>query len=83
MHYRCLRSSPVSGKIRAPAQAIVEIPLFLLLGLFGCLGVFWCLGWCILRGGLVTQVPYVVLADLMGRSGLVWSGSVHGETNNS
>ena len=33
MHYRCLRSSPVSGKIRAPAQAIVEIPLFLLLGL--------------------------------------------------
>ena len=33
MHYRCLRSSPVSGKIRAPAQAIVEIPLFSLLGL--------------------------------------------------
>jgi len=34
-----------------------------------------------LRGGLVTQVPFVVLADLMGRNGLVWSGSVHGETN--
>ena len=32
-------------------------------------------------GGLVTQVHFVVLGVLMGRSGLVWSGSVHGETN--
>jgi hypothetical protein len=45
------------------------------------LGVFWCLGWFILGGGLVAQVHFVVLGDLMGLGGLVWSGSVHGETN--
>ena len=37
--------------------------------------------WCILAGGLVTQVHFVVLSGLMGLGGLVWSGSVHGETN--
>ena len=32
-------------------------------------------------GGLAAQTNVVVLGDLMARIDLVWSGSVHGETN--
>ena len=32
-------------------------------------------------GGLAAQTNLVVLGDLMARIVLVWSGSVHGETN--
>ena len=34
-----------------------------------------------MRGGLLSEIPSVVLEGLTGPIGLVWPGSVHGEAN--